>query len=377
MRNSVGRTKSGKVRRSNSRGLWLATGLTVLVLLLAGLIGMGGCGGGEESAPRTTTAAAMWDEEPGYAGTATTAAVPMEYTDSAVDEAVAGTLGGLQKGLDQKIIADAQLEIEVERGRFQTVFTQALLLADRYGGYVVSSASEASGEEDVMKSGVVAIRIPVGSFDNAVGDAGGLGELKNQVITTQDVTEEYVDLEAHIVIYEARVDAMLKLMEQAETIDEILQVQNVLTSAQAELEALKGRLRYLEEHTSYSTITMTIYEAGVEVVEEDEGWGVVSSLKAALHNFVDAFNAIVRGLGILVPVLIVLAILALIVYLIWRRAARNRKKRQQDMRPPYMQYGWQQPGVTETGGARPGQGAPTQGETAQSGAEPPRDDQTS
>jgi hypothetical protein len=287
----------------------------------------------------------MGDGDESVGGVATTPA-DVSYSGE-IDQSVGGTLVALQTGADQKIIADAQLDIEVQPGEFQAAFTQALLLADRYGGYVVMSSSEASGEDDAMKSGVVSIRIPAGSFDNAVSDAGGLGELKDQVITTQDVTEEFVDLEAHIVIAEARVDALLELMDKAETVQDILTVQEYLTAAQGELEALKGRLRYLDEHTSYSTVTMTIHEVGVEVVTA-EGWGTVDSLRSALHNLVGAFNAIVRGLGVLVPILVVLAIVGLIVYFIWRRVAKRRRGQEQAAHQP--QYGWGQPMQTGPAG---------------------------
>ena len=69
--------------------------------------------------------------------------------------------------------------------------------------------------------------------------------------------------------------------------DEILQVQQVLAQAQQQLEELQGRLRYLDEHTSYSTITMAIYETGVVVTPPGE-WGITKAFKDALHNLVGA-----------------------------------------------------------------------------------------
>jgi len=329
------------------------TGTVVLVGLLllgsAALLGVAGCGGADET---TTTAAGM-----GSGVTATTAA-PMTTTtwaqgdygeeDGAAapeyssawgpDQAVAGTLTATAAASGQKIISDAQLEIEVERGKFQTVFDQAMLLADRYGGYLVSSTSYAGGEEDAMRSGTVAIRVPSTSFTQALSDAAKLGTLKNQSLYTQDVTEEYVDLQARIKNSEAYVDSLAGLLGEADTIDDTLQVQSVLNRAQEELEALKGRMRYLEEHTSYSTITMSIYETGVEVASAEE-WGVIAALKDGLHNLVKAFNAIIRGLGVLIPVLVVLAIIAYIAYRAWRAAARRNRERQQARYQSYPQ-GW-------------------------------------
>jgi hypothetical protein len=324
--------------------LWPIAAAVVLVLGLAGIIGAGGCG----------SSSTAEDEDGTYSDFAsTTVAWPSPTGDSAgegrdqsanVPTTVwtggtgSGSLTALERAAAQKIITDAQLEIEVESGQFQSVFEQALLLADRYGGYVISSSSSATGEEGTMQSGVIALRIPAVSFDRALADAAGLGTLKNRQIQTQDVTEEYVDLQARITNAEAQVKALRDLLAQAKTVDEILQVQQYLAIAQGDLESLRGRMSYLQEHTSFSTLTMSIYESGVTVTPAGE-WGIVKAFEDALHNLVDAVNAIIRGLGVLIPVVIVLAIIGLIVYLIWRRATRRRR---QQAPPPYQSYppGW-------------------------------------
>ncbi|OFW57416.1 MAG: hypothetical protein A2133_06415 [Actinobacteria bacterium RBG_16_64_13] len=369
--------------RKKHKGLAIALA-AVLVLGLAALVGIGGCGGGSESV--STTAAGMASRAtmttagatttitwatPAGDGSGESAGVP-SYNDSpaggGTDVAVVGTgtLTALQMASGQKIITDAQLWIEVESGKFQIAFDQAVLLAGRYGGYVMSANSQASGDDEGMRSGTISIRIPVGSFDNALGDASKFGTVKNQEVSTQDVTEEYVDLQARIKNSEAYVSSILALLGKAKTVDEILQVQSVLTYAQQDLEQLKGRMRYLEEHTSYSTLTMYLYETGVEVPSEG-AWGTGKAFEAALHNLVDAVNAIIRGLGVLIPVLVVLAIIAYIAYVIVRAVIRRNRERAQARYQPYPQ-GWHgqpvQPG--------PGPGAPLAqpGAQTQSGTAP-------
>ncbi len=335
--------------RRKHRG-WIVAAAIALLLGLAGLAGIAGCGGSSDegvsygpngaSGPPTTV---FWRDE--AAGEVSqTAATGME-------QAVSGTLGVLAARTDQKVITTAQLDIEVESGKFQNVFDQALLLANRYGGYIVSSNSQASGEEDSMKSGTVTLRLPVSDFSMAMGEARKLGEIKRQYITTEDVTAEYIDLEARITNSEANVRQLLGLLAKAKTVDEILQVQSVLTSAQAELEQLKGQQRYLDEHTSYSTLTMSIYETGVETTPAGE-WGFVTALKDALHNIVEAINQIVRGLGWLIPTLVVIALVAFIVYLIVRRLARRSRERSLERYQGYRQHGWQgQPGPDNAAGS--------------------------
>lgn len=348
-----------RARRRHSG--WIAAAAIALLLGLAGLAGVAGCGdSGKEgvsysdSSGGPSTTVAPRDE--GFEGAA-------QAPTDAMGQVVSGTLGALATGTEQKVITTAQLDIEVEAGKFQTAFDQALLLADRYGGYVVSSNSQASGEEDSMKSGTVTLRIPVTGFSAAMGEVRKLGEVKNQYIGTEDVTEEYIDLESRITNSEANVRQLLGLLAKAQTVDEILQVQQVLTSAQAELEQLKGRQRYLDEHTSYSTITMNIYETGVETSPPGE-WGFVTALKDALHNFIDAINQIVRGLGWLIPTLVVIAIIAFIVYLVVRRIVRRNRERAQGRYQGYQQYGW--PGQQGPGPGNP-IGAPVAAATPEPG----------
>ena len=222
--------------------------------------------------------------------------------------------------LDRRIISNANLLIEVQRGKFQVAFDNALLLADKFGGYVVSSNSTATDDEGTMRSGTIALRVPENAFAQALSDAGKLGEVKSRDVDTQDVTEEYLDLGARLKNAEAQEKAFLALLDKAKTIDEILQVRQVLSQAQVEIEQLKGRIRFLDEHTSFSTLTISLYEVGTEVTALGS-WGFVDAVKDGLHAFVDSINAIVVFLGGALPILALLAILAWIGYRVIRPLA--------------------------------------------------------
>ena len=336
----------------------VVVGLFVLVVAVAS---MAGCGGASET---TTTTWAMTATTAAAAATTTEGSGSESKDGSASNQSVATPSGTGGQALDatvtaaqaasgQKIISDAQLTIEVEAGKFQMVFDQALLLSDRYGGYLVSSNSAAGGPDNTMRSGTVAIRVPSTSFSQALNDASKLGALKSEALSTQDVTQEYVDLQARIKNSQAHVNALVALLGQAKTIDDILQVQSVLTQAQQDLEELQGRMRYLDEHTNYSTLTMSIYEKGTEpVVATTTGWGVGKAFKDALHYLVRVFNGIIKALGILIPIVIVLAIIGYIVYLIVRAVQRRNQRRQQAWYQTHPQSAWRQGGAA--GGAAAG-----------------------
>ncbi len=84
---------------------------------------------------------------------------------------------------------------------------------------------------------------------------------------------------------------------------------------------------------------MTIYEIGA-VLASGVDWGVIAALKDGLHNLVKAFNAVIRGLGVLIPVLVVLAVVAFIVYRICLiLVRRNRERRRSPLSSPPARMG--------------------------------------
>ncbi|MHB9149246.1 MAG: DUF4349 domain-containing protein [Thermoleophilia bacterium] len=319
-------------------------GLVAFVLVL-GLVLAAGCGAQEDRpadesfSPTTTAAAAMTATTAAGSSTATYASDGTESGAPGGDYGVTGSgegsaLGTVQfaASLDRKIISNADVLIEVERGKFQVAFDTALLLADKFGGYVVSSNSTASEDEGAMRSGTIALRVPETAFAQALSDVAKLGEVKSRNVDTQDVTEEYLDLAARLKNAEAQEKAFLSLMDKAKTIDEILQVRQVLSQTQVEVEQLKGRIRFLDEHTSFSTLTISVYEVGTEVATTGS-WGFVAAAKDALHAFVGSINAIMVFFGGALPILVLLAILAWIAYrlirpLAARLSGRNRPQDQ-------------------------------------------------
>jgi hypothetical protein len=329
------------MKMTRTRKRWAVVFAVVLVLGLAGLLGIPGCGGGSESSDLYTST--TWFPGAVDGGVAESSAgrdesvslAPSASYDSKTTQSGAGvSLTSQEVQAGQKIMKTAVLDLEVAKGDFQSKFQKAQQLAGLYGGYVLSSNASVSGEDELVKTGTVAIRVPVESFDKMMVEARKLdldGEPAYENIETQDVTSEYVDLKARVTNQQAYVNTMLGLLAKAKTIEEILSVQQTLTYAQQELEQLKGQLQYLESNTSYSTLTMNIYETGGRPATPGK-WGFVQALKDALHNVVDAFSAVVRGLGWLIPVIILLAIVGAIIYAIVRSATR--KKRQQTKEEP-------------------------------------------
>ena len=135
--------------------------------------------------------------------------------------------------------------------------------ADSYDGYVVSSRSWKERERLI---GTIAIRVPAEHFTEVMRALRGLAvEVASESTSSKDVTEEYVDLSSRLGNLEASEAQLLKLMEQAGTVSDILGVQKELARTRGEIEQAKGRMQYLEQTSSTSLIEVHLEQSKLEV----------------------------------------------------------------------------------------------------------------
>ena len=136
-------------------------------------------------------------------------------------------------------------------------------LAEDFDGYVVSSKR---WEEDERVAGTIAIRVPAEYFDDVVRALRGLAvEVTAEDTSSKDVTEEYVDLSAKLHNLEATEEQLLRLMEKAETVEDMLDVQRELSKTRGEIEQTKGRMQYLERTSATSLIEVYLEQARLDV----------------------------------------------------------------------------------------------------------------
>ncbi|MFC2018962.1 DUF4349 domain-containing protein [Chloroflexota bacterium] len=136
-------------------------------------------------------------------------------------------------------------------------------LAADLDGYVVSSQRWKEGERLV---GIISIRVPAGRFDDAMRTLRELAvEVTSEDSSSKDVTEEYVDLSAKLKNLEATEEQLLRLMEKAETVEEILNVQKELSRTRGDIEQTKARMQYLERTSTTSLIEVRLEQAEIEL----------------------------------------------------------------------------------------------------------------
>jgi hypothetical protein len=188
-----------------------------------------------------------------------------------------------------------------------------------FGGYVVSSY--VSGEEEDMR-GWITFRVPDDKFETALEQLRDMAvRVELEQTYSQDVTEEYVDLQARLGNAEATEQQYLALLDKAEEIEDILDIYDYLSRIRSTIEQLKGRIQYLEQTTSTSLIEVSL-EPEEAVVGGD--WNVLGVLKAAARGLVTAGKVLgTIAIWLLIFIPIWGTILGII---LWRRRKKKAAK---------------------------------------------------
>jgi Domain of unknown function (DUF4349) len=215
------------------------------------------------------------------------------------------SVGGLPP-IGPAVVKTASLEVQVAKGDFDQSFQTAMQVAGRYGGYVESSST--SGTR--IHSGSITIRVPSTAFDRAMADLTGLGTVRSRSVSGQDVTNQYVDLNARLRTWEAQEAVLLRLMKRATSVEATLRVQSNLQDVQFRIEQIKGQLRVLENQTELATIDVAMHEPGVAIHVRptpltDERPSMAEAWTKAVNGFLGVLYATVVGLGYLVPIALI------------------------------------------------------------------------
>jgi hypothetical protein len=209
--------------------------------------------------------------------------------------------------LGPRIVQTASLSLSVPRNRFEETVEDARTLAAGLGGFVVSS-SASQGSERRLVSGSLVLRIPQPSYAQAMKALSALGRVEAQEETGQDVSQEFVDLQARSRHLEAVERQLLQFLEEADNVSAALAVQSRLEDVQLELERVRGRLRFLDDQVSFATISLHVHERLLPVKPQDDGRGIVDSWRSAGRGFVTVVGWIFVGAATVAPLVLLLLV---------------------------------------------------------------------
>jgi len=218
--------------------------------------------------------------------------------------------------LDRQLIKEGSLDFETSdimetRQHIET-------LVQKYKAYI-SQEDERTTASRIYQD--ITVRIPKTHFDSFLSElSGDIKKFDNKSVTVQDVTEEFVDSTARLAVKKETEQGYLRLLNQAKTIKDILDIQNELQDIRSDIESIEGRLRYLKNSVNFSTLHISMYQ---QIEAASETGSVFMPIWDAIKGGVQAFAAVCIAL-LYGWVFIALGIAAMLIIL------RLRKRRRKD-----------------------------------------------
>jgi len=223
----------------------------------------------------------------------------------AADEAgqpAAGAVPGQVLALPQNrmVIKTASLSLRVRD--VDAAFTRAVRLAEASGGYVQASTRSAEGGD----SAELTLRVPPDQFLPLITALDSLGTEESKSIGGQDVTEEYYDLDAELVNKQEVRARLFQLLDRAAKVQDAIQVEEQLERVGADINRIKGRMKYLTTMVGLSTITVSMHSEARPAAAEFLNWSMIG------NGFVVAARILVRVIFFILQALVVLIPLGII-----------------------------------------------------------------
>lgn len=229
---------------------------------------------------------------------------------------LSSSVGSTLPELQLKVIKNAMVKMEADKGGYADVREDAVALASGAGGYV---QSESSGrDDDGLAHATLTLRIPAAKFDEVMDGISSLGEVVSTQVSTSDVSAEYVDLESRLRHLQAEEAFYLSLIGEAKSVQEMISIREHLSSVQLEKEQVQGRINFLDQQVEFSTLTLSVDEVG-----EEDGEGFWNAVARAFKTFGRGLRALALAFFYALPYLVLLLVIAGIVYYLVRRVRRG------------------------------------------------------
>jgi hypothetical protein len=218
------------------------------------------------------------------------------------------------------IIRSGTMNLEAES--FNEAEGKIKQIVNSTGGYITNSSSQvnASGK----KQGAITIRVSANKFDDLLGQLAGIGKVVNQNISGKDVTEEYMDANARLKTQRELESRLLKLLaEKTSNLTSVVEVEQKLAGVRENIEKTEGRMRYLKDQASYSTLTVSVFEPSMLVTSSGGGffYELGESIEKGLTGFTKVLSGIITFIIAFSPVLAI----GFIVFYFVRRYFKKRK----------------------------------------------------
>ena len=289
-----------------------------ICLVLSLLLLLTGCGSSSmKSESVAETWAASYDSGPGE--------------DSLGTNGSEGTLDNLPQGRKFIIRMDITAEAQELEPALQAVTDRLTAL----GGYVenqyIYNGSLYSGRR--YRNADLTLRVPADKLSELIAAVEETGNVVSSSRSTEDVTLQYVDTESRVTALKTEQTRLLELMEQAETMSDLLEIESRLTEVRSDLERYTSQLKVLANQVDYATVSLSLSEVQEYTpVAEKTRWekiteGFVGSIRGVWNLILDVLSFLIIALPYLVVLGLVIWALVILIHRLRRKKGPKAPKK--------------------------------------------------
>lgn len=301
--------------------------MIAMMLICCGLLS--GCGSSGSSGSFSSASGTASNSAYDSGSNVEYAAAPEAGMDMNEDITASGGEGKeLSVAKSRKLIKNVDLTVETEG--YDKLLGTVESKVTELGGYVefLDSYEPPKGSRETRNTNITA-RIPVDRLAKFITMVDQNANVTKRTETVKDVTLEYVDLESHKKMLQLEQTSLLKLLENAESLEDIITIEGRLSEVRYQLESMEAQLRTYDNLVDYSTVTLAIQEVErLTPVEEKSAWSRIRT--GFSENVYLLFKGIGElGIGIIInlPYILLLAAIGAIILLIVEFSSRRGKKR--------------------------------------------------
>ena len=220
------------------------------------------------------------------------------------------------------VVKSGMMSMEIEK--YDEAALRVNDITKKFGGYISKTTS--SQNNSGKKQGTLAIKVPADKYEDLISEVSGIGKVMNQNINANDITEEYIDLEARLKTQKELEERLLKLLaDKTARLTDVVEVEQKLASVRQVIESIDGKMRFMRNQSEMSTLTLSLYEPAI--LTTSSGGGFFYELGQGIKKGLSGFTNILAGMITIIIALLPVIIFVFIIYWIIRRIIKKRKQK--------------------------------------------------
>ncbi len=285
------------------------------------LAGCGASGSSDSSYKSAAPAAAAEEAAYDYADEGA-----WDYDAAPVEAAASGSTGSapsdaeIMSNSNRKLIKTVNMTVETRE--FDSLVANVMDRIRTLGGYAESTdiSGNSYNSYSSTRSAYIVARIPANNLDSFVDNLENESNITSKNESASDVTLQYADVEAHKESLKIEQQRLNQLLEQADTLENIIELENRLTEVRYEIESYESRLRTMNNQVEYSTVNLSIQEVKEYTPEPVEeltfGQRVAQGFLESCANAWEAIQDFIVGFVSILPMLLVILIILAVIFFI-------------------------------------------------------------